>query len=107
MRRQRGPANESGASPLPRLRRAAYDGHHVLHRTLGVAARYCRRETARQMRLQSHHRHLANCGGDGVELLQDVEAVAIVDDHLLNAADLPFELPEPQEYVFPWPCATR
>ena len=64
-------------------------------------------ETADQVRLQSHHRHLSDGGGDGVELLKDVETVPVVDHHLLNTADLPFELPEPQEYIFPWPCATR
>lgn len=102
MRRQRGPAKESRASPLPRLRRAAYDAHHVFHCTLGVAARYCRRETARQMRLQSHHRHLTNAGGDGVELLQDVETVAVVGHHLLNAADLTLQFPQAQQDVFAW-----
>jgi hypothetical protein len=41
--------------------------------------------------VEDRHRDALECSGDGTELRQDVDAIAVVFDHALDPAHLPFD----------------
>ena len=54
------------------------------------------------MLLHDHQSHFAHPGGDRVRLLDLIEAVAVVFQHLLQAADLPFDFAQPSKHGLPF-----